>query len=1016
MFPKVAPLIKEGAKFSDLVEAARQSGQFLVTPEQEEKFTEWRLDKRDTGEPFEIQMDTGRWITVRDRLLPDGMRVNTRVDITDARAAESALRESEARLADAQRIASLGNFERELASGDVIWSDNQYAIFGVDPATFEHKHNSVLSFVLPEDQPEFLDANARAIEQGEPWDLYFRIRRADGAIRTVHSAGEAVFEEGVAVRLRGVMQDVTESRQAEEDLRHSVERFDLVTRATRDGVFDWNIESGTCWFSANSRAMFGYDRAGHEGSIEEWRVRIHPSDRSMVSRAMESQFGGGEPFNVEYRFLRADGVWRWFQSFGIVQTDNTGQPVRMVGSNRDVSERRQADERFRVLFERSTDPHLLVDQNGIIDCNRATLEMLMCSDQESLVGLHPAELSPDQQPDGRVSSEKAKEMDALARARGFHRYEWTHRRFDGEEFLVETTMSPVALDSGPALLVVWHDISVRKRAEEALRDAKDAAEHANKAKSDFLASMSHEIRTPLNGVIGMLGLMMRGELDSKQRDQAEVARQSAESLLSLINDILDVSKLEAGRVDVEHIDFGLLDVVSGVAELLGPKAKEGGNVIDVTYAPDVPADIGSDPTKIRQVLFNLVGNAIKFTHEGSVSVNVMCIERSDVGATIRFEISDTGIGITPDVRETLFEKFSQADASISRRYGGTGLGLSICRMLLEALGGRIGVDSEVGVGSTFWFEVPVSVSSVVDVAIRDAGNEPDNPVDATSLANYKILLAEDNLINQQIAVTLLVDAGAEVDTALNGYEAVEMAPLKSYDIVLMDIRMPELDGVEAAKRIRALGGRCAEVPIVAMTANAMRGDCDTYLAVGMNDYISKPLAFGKLFRTLLKWAPSAGHMEAGAALSVEDTSADDADAAMVANTVVGELANAGDMKLVEAPDIDETVIGGLETALGPEKVKYLVGLQIKTARELMMTLRTSIEASEDEQVIGAAHDLKSTFGQFGALGASAAAAEIEEGFRSGDFDRSGDGIARCLSLSERAVGALAARYSLSDAA
>ncbi|MBT6441274.1 MAG: PAS domain-containing protein [Alphaproteobacteria bacterium] len=891
----------------------------------------------------------------------------------------------------------------------------------MDSETFDHKHQSVLSLVIPEDQPAFLEANSRAMEQGEPWDLHYRIQRADGTIRTIRSLGEAVFEHGVAAHLRGVTQDVTESRQAEEDLQQSVERFDLVTRATRDGVFDWNIEAGTCWFSANSRAIFGYDQIGHEGSIEEWRVRIHPSDRSMVSQAMESQFASDEPYNVEYRFLRADGVWRWFQSFGILQRDDDGKPVRMVGSNRDVSERRQADERFRVLFERSTDPHLLVDQRGIIDCNRATLEMLGCPDQESLVGQHPAELSPEQQPDGRVSSEKAKEMDALARARGFHRYEWTHQRFDGEEFLVETTMSPVALDSGPALLVVWHDISVRKRAEEALRDAKDAAEHSNKAKSDFLASMSHEIRTPLNGVIGMLGLMMRGKLDNTQRDQAEVARQSAESLLSLINDILDVSKLEAGRVDVERIDFDLLDVVSGVAELLGPRAKEGGNVIDVTYAPDVPVDIGSDPTKIRQVLFNLVGNAIKFTHEGSVSVNVMCIDRSDAGATMRFEVTDTGIGIDPAVRDTLFEKFAQADASISRRYGGTGLGLSICRMLLEALGGRIGVDSELGVGSTFWFELPVSVSSVIDVAIRDAGDEPDHAVDAGSLANYKILLAEDNLINQQIAVTLLVDAGADVDTALNGIEVVEMAPLEPYDVVLMDIRMPELDGLEATKRIRALGGSCAEIPIIAMTANAMRGDRDAYIAAGMNDYVSKPLAFGKLFRTLLKWAPSAGHVEAGAASLAAESAADDVDdaggdAAMALNTVVEVLANAGNNKPADAPDIDETVIAGLETALGPQKVKDLVGLQIKTARELLTILRTGVESSDDEQVIGAAHDLKSTFGQFGALDASAAAAVIEEGFRSGDFDRSGDGIAKCLSLSERAVGALAARYSLSDAA
>lgn len=205
MFPKVAPLIKVGARFHDLIDAARKTGQFLMTPEHQENFTEWRLAKQDAGEPFELQLDTGRWIEVRDRLLPDGTRLSTRVDITEARQAARALRESETRLADAQRIASIGNFERDIATSDVTWSDNQYAIFGVDPATFDHTHQSVFSFVLPEDQPAFIDANSRAIDHGEPWDLHFGIERADGAIRTIRSIGEAVFENGVAASLRGVM-------------------------------------------------------------------------------------------------------------------------------------------------------------------------------------------------------------------------------------------------------------------------------------------------------------------------------------------------------------------------------------------------------------------------------------------------------------------------------------------------------------------------------------------------------------------------------------------------------------------------------------------------------------------------------------------------------------------------------------------------------------------------------------------------------------------------------------------
>ena len=1008
MFPHISEQIREGARFTDLVEAASRAGQFAGHREDAGEFVQWRLAKRDAGEPFAIQLDNGRWIEVHDRKLPDGMWVNTRVDITEERNAERALRDSEARLAYAQRIASIGNFEREIESGHVTWSANQYVIFGVDPETFDHTHESVRSFIVEDDLPAFLEANRRAIEYGEPWDLHFRITRRDGVERVIHSVGEAVFEEGRATRIRGVMQDVTEARENEEALRHSLDRFDLVTRATRDGVFDWSIKSGTCWFSANSRAIFGYDQADQEGSIEEWRVRIHPSDRSMISRAIDDLFVNGKPYNVEYRFLRADGVWRWFQSVGMVQRDANGELVRMVGSNRDVTERRQADERFRVLFERSTDPHLLMDQNGIIDCNNATLEMLMCEDRAQLVGQHLSDLSPANQPDGRISFEKAQGMDALARARGFHRYEWSHQRFDGREFLVETTMSPVALDSGPALLVVWHDIEARKRAEEALREAKDAAEHANKAKSDFLASMSHEIRTPLNGVIGMLGLLLRGALNDTQRDQAEVARQSAESLLSLINDILDVSKLEAGRIDIERIDFNLLEVVSGVTELLHPKARECGNRIDVNFDPEVPVEVESDPTKLRQVLFNLVGNAAKFTENGTVTVNVRCLENTGEEAQVRFEVVDTGIGISPDVRDQLFEKFSQGDASISRRYGGTGLGLSICRMLVEALGGEIDVESELGEGSTFWFEIPVSVAQPA-AQDNDGADVDDDMVQDDTLAGFRILLAEDNPINQQIAVSLLCDAGAEVKAVMNGLEAVAQVQADTYDVVLMDIRMPELDGVEAAKRVRALGGRYAELPIIAMTANAMRGDRDTYLDAGMNDYVSKPLSFGKLFRTILKWA-QASDPEPVAAATGSTGSAADESPELDSGDAPEEDVTSG------RSDLENDVIDGLETALGRERVRDLVGLQVKTARDLMDRLQEGMASGDDDMTTGAAHDLKSTFGQFGALRASDVAATIETAMRDGRRDEARDALEACLELAERATRALETRYARDDAA
>jgi len=833
-------------------------------------------------------------------------------------------------------------------------SDGVEALLGVSPGEILRDPRAAQRCIHPEDYNKVEAAMRASAETLSPLKLEYRLIRRDGKLRWAQGMSVPQQREDGAVVWDGFIIDATEKLLSEQALKDNETRLRTVLDAIRDAYVAIDEDDRITAWNSEAERLFGWTEQEALGrrlgeTIVPWRHR--EAHRVRLQRLTQSGQGGREE-RVELTALRRDGD-EFPAEYSLAPTRG-GHGWAIHAFIRDITERKareralaESETRYRLLAETVSDTIVRATPEGIRFYVSPAVRKVLGYEPDELVGHHLFELvHPDD-----LAAVHASAPALAGGTASLVTYRARHK--DGHYVWIELARRAVldpATGKPVELICSGRDVSRRKAAEAALAAAKEEAERANLAKTAFLANMSHEIRTPMHGILGMTDLLLRGTLEAEQRDRAAIIRDSAQSLLTIINDILDISKLEAGRLALESIPFDLATVVEEAVGLLEPKAHEKGVALSHRIDARLRFRLRGDPTRIRQILLNLVGNAIKFTRRGMVNVDVAC-ETRPTAAALRVEVTDTGIGIPADAIARLFAKFSQADETVGRRFGGTGLGLAISKQLVEAMGGEIGVTSHVGGGSRFWF--------TLDLPIAEEATGPGPPAARPGVARSgrgnRILLAEDIEINQLIAAQMLRSAGYSVEVVNNGAEAVTAVQQGQYDLVLMDAHMPVMDGVEAAQLIRSLAEPKSRLPIVALSADAVDSARETYLGAGMNDFLSKPFDRSALLDMVGRW--------------LEGKSAEPAAAPGAAE-----------------PVLDGETLGQLESVMPVVEFRGFVETWLKSSADRVDAIIGHAERGELAALRRHAHNLVSTAGGVGARQLASLARRLEAACAAGNAE------------------------------